>query len=260
MKFSVLKLFIYLALIGWLAYKYGYPMYKNFNAAAEAKELYNTLLSDELPWKTYNHSTLGNSIYLLELGEGETTTLIFGAFHGDEPGGFNLVVQLARHLYSNPGLLTKRVIFVPVLNPDGLLAYERMNANKTDINRNFPTNNWSPVYSENRYYPGREAGSELETQVALKLLEEFVPSKIISIHSALHMVNYDGPARSLANEMARYNGYDISNDIGYATPGSFGTFVGKELNIPTITLELPLYDPQQAWLDNKDALIKVINY
>jgi len=260
MKFKSLKILVYLAVIGWLVYNYGIPFYKNFNAPKETETLYKTLPTNGLAWKTYDHSTLGNDIYLLDHGEGENTTLIFGAFHGDEQGGFHLVVELARYIYANPDLIKNRVVLVPVLNPDGLLANERTNSNKTDINRNFPTNNWSPAYSEDRYYPGREAASEVETRIAIKMLNEFMPTKIISVHSSLHVINYDGPAISLANEMARYNGYEISSDIGYATPGSFGTYSGKELNIPTITLELPHYDPERAWLDNKDALIQAINF
>jgi murein peptide amidase A len=260
MNIKQIRLLAYVALIGWVGFKYGYPFYKTFNAPSETKELYNTLLSDGLPWQTYAHSTLGNNIYLMELGEGESTTLIFGGFHGDEPGGFHLVVELARYLYANPGLIKSRVVFVPVLNPDGLLENKRLNSNKTDINRNFPTMNWTPVYSDYSYYPGREAGSEVETQVALRLLAEYKPAKIISIHSSLHLINFDGHALSLASEMARSNGYEIASHIGYATPGSFGTYAGKELDIPTITLELPLYDPEQAWKDNKEALIKAINF
>jgi protein MpaA len=32
--------------------------------------------------------------------------------------------------------------------------------------------------------------------------------------------------------------YPIEENIGYPTPGSFGTWAGIERNIPTITLEL----------------------
>ena len=32
--------------------------------------------------------------------------------------------------------------------------------------------------------------------------------------------------------------YPVEGDIGYPTPGSFGTWAGIEKNIPTITLEL----------------------
>ncbi len=260
MNFKILKILFYFAVISWLAYKYGYPFYKNYNAPTETKNLYNSLLSDGLPWKTYDHSTLGNNIYLLELGEGESTTLIFGGFHGDEPGGFHLVVELARYLNANPDLIKKRVVLIPAINPDGLLSNERTNANRTDINRNFPTRNWTPAYSEDHNYPGREAASEIETLIAIRLLDEYLPAKIISIHSALHIINYDGPAISLANAISSYNNYDISGEIGYPTPGSFGTYAGKELSIPTITLELPLYDPQQAWQENKEALIRAINF
>ena len=39
--------------------------------------------------------------------------------------------------------------------------------------------------------------------------------------------------------MAKQNNYDVVPDIGYPTPGSFGTYTGIERNVPVITLELP---------------------
>ena len=38
--------------------------------------------------------------------------------------------------------------------------------------------------------------------------------------------------------MAEANGYPMCQDIGYPTPGSLGSYAGKDLNIPVITLEL----------------------
>ena len=48
------------------------------------------------------------------------------------------------------------------------------------------------------------------------------PDKIVSIHSirrGQHGNNYDGPARSLAMEMSRYNHYALLSSMGYPTPG-----------------------------------------
>jgi len=67
----------------------------------------------------------------------------------------------------------------------------------------------------------------------------YQPAKIISIHTLLRAINYDGQAAELAKLMSKYNDYPVSKDIGYPTPGSFGTYAGIERNIPTTTLELP---------------------
>ena len=51
-------------------------------------------------------------------------------------------------------------------------------------------------------------------------------------------MNYDGPAKEIAERISEIIGYPAEGSIGYPTPGSFGTYCGVERNIPTITLEL----------------------
>ena len=57
---------------------------------------------------------------------------------------------------------------VPILNPDGLLARSRVNANQVDLNRNFPTRDWEKnavqfwkkhAGASPRRFPGTIAGS-----------------------------------------------------------------------------------------------------
>ncbi len=245
-----------------ITYKVIIPYVRHTRLHWDTKELYGKLPESVLPWQVIGKSTEGRDIYGLELQSGDdtTTTLIFGAFHGDEQTGFHLVVQLAETLYAKPGLIHSRVVLIPVLNPDGLLKRKRTNANNVDINRNFPTDNWTPVYEKKRYHPGPAPASELETQLAMKILERYKPAKIISIHDDLRMNNYNGPAKELAEAMAEYNDYPVTGDVGYPTPGSFGNFAGEELGIPLITLELPDTDPESAWEENGKALIAAINF
>ncbi len=259
-KSGFIKFIILIAVIGGFIYKYVLPYYTLHQATREVGDLYHSLTSDGLNWKTYNTSSHGNPIYLLELGKGDKTSMVFGAFHGDEPGTFDLAVRLGRYLAKQPALLQVKLILIPVLNPDGLLAGTRVDGNGVDLNRNFPTRDWSPAYTKERYFPGREPASEKETLLAMQLIDTYKPDKIISIHDDLHIINYNGPAADLARVMAKYNHYDIADDIGYPTPGSFGTYAGEELNIPTITIELPPYNPEEAWKINREALINGINY
>jgi len=225
------------------------------------KKLYAQIAGADLPWEVLAESVEGRQIYLLELGEGDSTTLIFGGFHGSEISGVQLVYRFAEYLYQESVIeLTSRVIIVPVLNPDGLVKASRTNARGVDINRNFPTANWSDKHKSKRNFPGIGPASEPETQAVIALLEAFTPQRIISVHAPLEVVNYDGPGLELATEMARYNGYPVDSDIGYATPGSFGTYAGQERNIPTITLELPRHLTEAGWEINRGALLATVKY
>jgi protein MpaA len=95
----------------------------------------------------------------------------------------------------------------------------------------------------------------------VELMGEFRPDRILVMHSTRGkpMVNYDGPARELAEAMSQLNGYVTSDTIGYPTPGSLGSFAGVDKQIPIITLELPRgVNTETAWQANRDALIRFL--
>ena len=189
---------------------------------------------------------LGNNIELI--GEnGDNNILIIGVFHGDEPQGKILIEE-----YINPSsesLISSGVnnlLFIPCLNPDGLGKNSRTNANGIDLNRNFPTVNWGKNEGENAtcddcttaYYGGKSPASEIETQFVINIIEKYSPKLILTIHAPYKVVNYDGPAKEIAQKISQIINYPAEESIGYPTPGSFGTYCGVERNIPTITLEL----------------------
>ena len=60
----------------------------------------------------------------------------------------------------------------------------------------------------------------------------------MTIHAPYKVVNYDGDAKALAEIISEITKYPVQSDIGYPTPGSFGTYAGIDKKIPTITLEL----------------------
>jgi len=197
-------------------------------------------------------------------GERPHWVLVVAAMHGDEPKGVhvarNLIEALSAPAANQPGGLNWAVI--PVANPDGFEHRKRRNAHRVDLNRNFPTNNWEPGSKRSRMYGGSSPASEPETRVVMRLIQRIRPRAIVTIHSiGLNRFcnNYDGPARRLAALMARHNGYPIMATIGYPTPGSFGTWAGRELAIPTITLELPSHaSNRQCWDDNREALLSAL--
>lgn len=199
------------------------------------------------------------------------TILIIGVVHGDEPQGKFLIenyLKEQKQVKKSPRPLgeTKRtaenfeasepvgagtservsearvrgenyLLFIPCLNPDGLKLNTRQNANGVDINRNFPTKNWENTEKSSEYFSGESPASEIETKFVMEIIEEYKPDVILTLHAPYKVVNYDGPARKIAEKISEIIGYPTSNDIGYPTPGSFGTYAGIERNIPTITLE-----------------------
>jgi protein MpaA len=207
-------------------------------------------------------------------------TLFLGVFHGDEGIAGELMRRFIAHLQVGQfageviDFQAKPVLIVPVLNPDGLAARTRGNANRVDLNRNYPTPEWSEMNAGTPYYSGPAAASEPETRLVTDLIERYRPGKIITVHSPYKVLNFDGPARNLADAMAAHSSYPVVEDIGYPTPGSFGTYAGKIRQIPVVTLELPpgQNDPphgdqtlgpeslDQIWQDNQAALETAIRF
>lgn len=201
-------------------------------------------------------------IYVLGDDACKDKIAILGSIHGDEPHGKYIIENLISYIKDNPNIIhNKQILFIPAINPDGLAKNTRGNANKVDLNRNFPAKNWTSEdsHKKTRYYPGDKPASEPETQMLIKYIGNFNPELIINIHSPLKVINYDGiNSEKAAKLMAKYNGYKTASDIGYSTPGSFGTYFGKEKNISVITLETDSNAVEDAWKENKESLLAVI--
>lgn len=224
----------------------------------------------QIPWKEIGRSVEDRPIHRVDFGTGDDVTLIIFCFHGNERCTPRMGFELTALLHEQPHLVQpgRRAIVVPALNPDGFAADSRWNANGVDLNRNYPTSNWGqqPENARRQVRFGDAPASEPETKIVLELLEELDPDKIISIHQPLECNNPDGEAGiPLAEIFGKYNGYPFKMDIGFPTPGSFGTYAGKELGIPMVTLELPRGEPNEPiydemWDGNRQAFIDIINY
>ena len=184
-------------------------------------------LSNMREFITKNNNKLNLVLPTLEFNG----VLVIGVVHGDEPQGEFLINEYLKCVKKT------HLMFVPALNPDGMDRGTRTNLNGVDINRNFPTKNW--VLSErDAYYGGESPASEVETQFAVEVIEKYSPKLIVTLHAPYKIVNYDGDALVYAEEISKRVGYPVQKDIGYPTPGSFGTYSSLEKGIPIITLEL----------------------
>jgi murein peptide amidase A len=178
------------------------------------------------------YSVQNRPIECFVLGSGEDVIFIKGAIHGDEPASATLANAMLKYLKSNPHLLNgRKVILLPVVNPDGLAAKTRFNARGVDLNRNFEAVN---RIDKSEY--GMFGLSEPESVIIKELLHKYKPDKIVSLHQPLACIDYDGPAIDIAMKMSRYCDLEVKK-LG-ARPGSFGSYAGITLGIPTITVEM----------------------
>jgi protein MpaA len=163
--------------------------------------------------------------------------LILGGVHGDEPEGVTAANGLMEVFLQNYNL-NLNITLVPVFNPDGVLYHNRTNGNGVDLNRNLPTKDWNPVAAKPRYNPGPSANSESENQALVLFLKKHKPVWLLTLHSWEPVLNVNGDCLAQAEVLAKHTGYKISDDIGYPTPGSLGTYAGIENGIPTLTYEI----------------------
>lgn len=156
---------------------------------------------------------------------------VIGVFHGDEPQGDYLINKyLGRVSKTN-------LLMIPCYNKSGFASGTRVNSRGVDLNRNFPTKNWESG-NIGDYFGGDTPASETETQDLIEIINKYKPKAILTLHAPYKVVNYDGDGKELAEKISKIIGYPVSSDIGYPTPGSFGTWAGLENDIPVITLEL----------------------
>ncbi|MEZ4365162.1 MAG: M14 family zinc carboxypeptidase [Kofleriaceae bacterium] len=148
---------------------------------------------------------------------------------------------------------------MPCLNPDGVLAGTKNNANDVDLNRAFAASNWRAEH-EAGYFPGAAPEDQPEVQALVALIERAAATRLVAVHATFRVVNWDGSGRALAEEMAALCGYPAAGDLGYPTPGSFGSKYGVDRGLEVITLEVPYLDvDEQAWVETRAALRHVVD-
>lgn len=189
---------------------------------------------------------------------GQKFLYLMAGTHGDEVEGVYVLKQLFEWLKEDHSIKEIPTIVIPILNPDGYRAQSRVNSQGVDLNRNYPTEDWSEKYTQDKYNPGAEPLSEPENKFLEKLFQKFHPGLIISFHSWKPILNYNGDAQDIAEYLSSYNQYSIAGDIGYPTPGSLGTYVPTKYGAPVLTFECPTLKEdltlQNIWDENEKGL------
>jgi len=201
---------------------------------------------------TLGTSVKGRAITAYSFGSGSNVILFTGGMHGSEPSGYSTMLAWAQHLQAHGDIVPtdKRVVIVPNTNPDGIAARSRNNSRNVNIDRNFPTANWhASIETVSGTLPtggGTSAGSEPETAALITLTRQLKPRLEVSFHAQGRLVGANKFRDSVAigNIYANTVGYktmyyNAEEVMGYAMSGEYEDWMGEELNIPAILVELP---------------------
>lgn len=191
--------------------------------------------------------------------------LIMAGTHGDETASVITLSCALRTLEETH----RRHHVILCVNPDGCQSGLRANLRGVDLNRNFPAANWKPgetVYRWNTQAPVRDvklsagefAGSEPETQALCQLITRIKPAWAVSFHEPLACV--EDPYRTPLGEwLATTLMLPLVTSVGYATPGSFGSWC-KDNSLSCITAELPPVSADLACERYLDGFTSLLTY
>ncbi len=115
-------------------------------------------------------SVLGAAIPFLQIGTGQIKILAWSQMHGNESTTTKMLLAICDWLLSSNApqaakiLSSCTLLIIPVLNPDGAVAYTRENANKVDLNRD------------------AQALSQPESQALRNTFNSFKPNLCLNLH------------------------------------------------------------------------------
>lgn len=195
--------------------------------------------------KIYGSSVLGAPLLWFPAPNADKKSgLILAGTHGDETAAVVTLSCAMRTLQE----AHRRHHVVLAVNPDGCQLGLRANSRGVDLNRNFPAANWQAgdtVYRWNSAANERDVllstgtapASEPETQALCELIHFLQPSWIVTFHEPLACIE-DPHSSALGHWLAKKMQLPLVTSVGYATPGSFGSWCA-DLSIGCITAELP---------------------
>ena len=211
----------------------------------------------------YGRSVIGNCLEYWPSASGETDVLIISGIHGEEPDCTVILSKAMRMLDAMP----ERTAIVTCANPDGINRGTRGNANGVDLNRNFPTADWSSDSVTHRWTidcgnevqlsSGEVGGSEPEATALIELVENLKPKQLIALHGPLGWID-DPDDSKLAHWISEKTGLPVVADAGYPTPGSFGTWAA-ERGTPIITWEFPIEGIETMFHTTVPVLVELLS-
>jgi hypothetical protein len=170
-------------------------------------------------------SVLGRALYVMKISdnaaidEQEPEILFDGAIHGDERIAVEVPLMMIEYLVSNYGVLPEITFLVnnreiwidPIVNPDGVMASSRYNANGVDCNRDFGYmwDGWGGS-------PGPFSQPETQALRSILVANQFVHGT--SYHSGDEFISYPWsyhPDPTMDDDQFDYLAAGYSSTTGY---------------------------------------------
>ena len=182
-------------------------------------------------------SVEGRPLKVEVLGHGPLRIYVVGGVHG-EPPALRPLEEL-RSLMRGSAIASQMTVrLLEDLNPDGTARGLFCNANRVDIDRNFPSEDFSPSLRH-----GLAPLSEPETEAFWRDVRAFRPDLVVVLQSAMAGPFLDGDGPSDAYGMQFVSGasavderWTLLGDEGHAFSGSMGAALGNDRGIPVLNL------------------------
>ena len=144
-------------------------------------------------------SIQGRPLEAIRMGDPKGFTVaVIGVIHGNEEAGLLITDELV-NMQIPKGV---NLWVIPSINPDGTALDRRGNANRVDLNRNFP-HGWARIGQPGYWqYAGPNRASEPETKAIIAFFREIKPALGLWYHQDLNIIS---PGEGFEGEIrARY--------------------------------------------------------
>ncbi|AUC14888.1 zinc carboxypeptidase [Tenacibaculum sp. SZ-18] len=146
----------------------------------DVRPLYDKL-DDSISREVIGKSEQGRDIFKLKIGNGKKRILIWSQMHGNESTGTKAIFDFLNFYKLFPdNEIVQRIVenctieIVPMLNPDGALAYTRVNSNNVDLNRDAVDQ------------------KACESKILRKVLDSFNPKFCFNLHDQRTIFGVEG--------------------------------------------------------------------
>ena len=136
--------------------------------------------------RVFGTSIQGRPLEAFQMGDPRGVTVaVVGVIHGNEEAGLLITDELV-NMQIPKGV---NLWVIPSINPDGTALDRRGNANRVDLNRNFP-HGWARIGQPGYWqYAGPNRASEPETKALVSFFREIKPALGLWYHQDLNIIS-----------------------------------------------------------------------
>jgi murein peptide amidase A len=223
-------------------------------------------------------SVAGRPIEAYTFGNGEKQYLIVAGIHGGYEGNtIALANELITYLIDNPDVVPsdEALYIIRNMNPDAEARSNdeagRVNDHGVDLNRNFPSSNWTADWDRDGCWilrsttGGDYGGSEPETRAVMSFIASHKIRAMISYHSAAlgvfpGGVPWEPASRRLAAALGKATGYPYPPvDTGCEYTGTLADWAVENGAGAAVDMELSTHK-NTDFENNRKALDVLLNF